>query len=137
MGLIYNFQFVGQINMGGGVVFNYPATLSVIAPYLVSCEARVPAVPAARYCKRSFGFSRLFHFLFQCKIPLIECFPLGGQLGVFIFPCLCRDCGLAVHYALGIIFRCRKQDLLGFGQRLLSLVFEKNVGLLDMLFQSA
>ena len=58
MGLINNFQFVGQKNMGGGAVFNYPAALSVIAPYLVSCKARVPAVPAARYCKRSFGFSR-------------------------------------------------------------------------------
>jgi len=46
---------------------------------------------------------------------LLECFPLGSQLGVFIFPCLCRDCGLAVHYAFEIIFRRRKQDLLRFG----------------------
>ena len=51
-------------------------------------------------------FLGFFHFLFQCKIPLIERFPLGGQLGVFFFPCLCRDCGLAVHYAFEIIFRC-------------------------------
>ena len=51
-------------------------------------------------------FLRFFHFLFQCKIPLIKRFPLGGQLGVFFFPCLCRDCGLAVHYAFEIIFRC-------------------------------
>ena len=58
MGLINNFQFVGQKNMGGGAVFHYPAALFVIVPYLVSCKARVPAVPAARYCKRSFGFSR-------------------------------------------------------------------------------
>ena len=75
-------------------------------------------------------FLRFFHFLFQCKIPLIKRFPLGGQLGVFFFPCLCRDCGLSVHHAFEIIFRRRKQDLLGFGQRLLSLVLEINVGLL-------
>ncbi len=50
-------------------------------------------------------FLRFFHFLFQCKIPLIECFPLGGQLGVFFFPWLCRDYGLAVHHAFKIIFR--------------------------------
>lgn len=31
-------------------------------------------------------FLRFFHFLFQCKIPLIERFPLGGQFGVFFFP---------------------------------------------------
>ncbi len=136
MGLIYNFQFVRQKNMGGGVVFNYPAALSVIAPYLVSCKARVPAVPAARYCKRSFGFSWLLSLLLLMQ-DTIECFPLSSQLGVFIFPCLCRDCGLAVHYAFEIIFRRRKQDFLGFGQRLLSLVLEINVGLLDMFFQSA
>ena len=51
-------------------------------------------------------FLGFFHFLFQCKIPLIKRFPLGGQLGVFFFPCLCRDCGLAVHHAFEIIFRC-------------------------------
>ena len=32
-------------------------------------------------------FLCFFHFLFQCKIPLIEFFPLGGQLGIFFFPC--------------------------------------------------
>jgi hypothetical protein len=31
-------------------------------------------------------FLRFFHFLFQCKIPLIERFPPGGQFGVFFFP---------------------------------------------------
>ena len=31
-----------------------PAALSVIAPYPVFCGFAVPAVPAARYCKRSF-----------------------------------------------------------------------------------
>ena len=50
-------------------------------------------------------YLRFFYFLFQYKIPLIERFPLGGQLGVFFFPCLCRDCGLAVHHAFEIIFR--------------------------------
>ena len=50
-------------------------------------------------------FLGFFYFLFQCKIPLIKRFPLGGQLGVFFFPCLCRDCGLAVHHAFEIIFR--------------------------------
>ena len=38
---------------------DYPAALRVIAPYPAFCEAVVPAVPVARYCKRSFGFSRL------------------------------------------------------------------------------
>ena len=33
---------------------DYPAALSVIAPYPVFCGFAVPAVPAARYCKRSF-----------------------------------------------------------------------------------
>ncbi len=35
------------------------AALSVTAPYPAPCGAAVPAVPAARYCKRSFGFPRL------------------------------------------------------------------------------
>ena len=62
-----------------------------------------------------------FYFLFPRKIPLGERFPLGGQLGILRFPCLCRDCGLAVPHAFEIIFRCCKQDLLTFGQRLLPL----------------
>ena len=41
-------------------------------------------------------FLGFFHFLFQCKIPLVERFPLGGQLGILRFPRLCRDRGLAV-----------------------------------------
>ena len=40
----------------------------------------------------------LFHFPFQCKIPPVERFPLGGQLGIFRFPCLYRQGGLAVHH---------------------------------------
>ena len=55
-------------------------------------------------------FPGFFHFLFQYKIPLIERFPLGGQLGVFFFPCLCRDCGFSVHHAFEIVFRRCKQD---------------------------
>ena len=39
-----------------------------------------------------------FHFPFQCKIPPVERFPLGGQLGIFRFPCLYRQGGLAVHH---------------------------------------
>ena len=74
-------------------------------------------------------FLCFFHFLFQCNIPLIECFPLGGQLGVFIFPWLCRDCDLAVHHAFELVLRRRKQDLFGFGQRLLLFVLEINVSL--------
>ena len=67
-------------------------------------------------------FLCFFHFLFECKIPPVERFPLGGQLGILRFPCLCRDCGLAIHHAFQIIFRRRKQDLLAFRQRLLSLI---------------
>ncbi len=40
-----------------------------------------------------------FHFFFQRKIPLIERFPLGGQLGILRFPYLHRQGGLAVHHA--------------------------------------
>ena len=63
-------------------------------------------------------FLGFFHFLFQRKIPLVERFPLGGQLGILRFPCLCRNGGLAVHHAFEIVPRRRKQDLLGFVQRL-------------------
>ena len=68
-------------------------------------------------------FLCFFYFLFQCKIPLIECFSLSGQLGVFFFPCLCRNYGLAVHHTFEISFRRRKQDLLGFGQQLVAECF--------------
>ena len=50
----------------GGV--DYPAALSFSVPYPVSCGA-APAVPAARYCKRSIGFARLLS-LPQNGIPL-------------------------------------------------------------------
>ena len=76
-----------------------------------------------------------FHFLFEYKIPLIECVPLVGQLGILCFPCLCGNGGLAVHHTFQIIFRRRKQDLLGFGQFLFPLVLEINIRLLDVLFQ--
>ena len=45
----------------------------------------------------------LFHFPFQCKIPPIERFPFGGQLGILCFPCLYRQGGLAVHHAFSDI----------------------------------
>ena len=38
---------------------NYPAALLVTAPHPAPCGAAAPAVPAARYCKHSFGFARL------------------------------------------------------------------------------
>jgi len=76
-----------------------------------------------------------FYFFFQRKIPLVERFPFGGQLGVLCFPCLCRNGGLAVHHAFEVIPRRRKQDLLGFGQLLFALVLEINIRLLDVLFQ--
>ena len=72
-----------------------------------------------------------FHFPFQRKIPPVERFSLGGQLGILRFPCLCRNGGLAVHHAFEIIFRRREKDLLGLGQRLFPLVLEVNVGLLN------
>ncbi len=112
---------------------DYAANLSVIVPYPAPCSVAIPAVPAVRYCKRLSGFLGFF----QRKIPLMECFPLGGQHGILYFPCLCRDCGLVVHHAFEIVFRRCKQDLLGFGQRLLSLVLEINAGLFYVLFQSA
>ena len=71
-----------------------------------------------------FGF---FHFLFQRKIPPVERFPLGGQLGILRFPCLYRQGGLAVHHAFQIVVRRREQDLLGFGQMLFPFVLEVNV----------
>ncbi len=71
------------------------------------------------------------------KLPPVERFPLGGQLGILRFPCLYRQGGLAVHHAFQIVVRRREQDLLGLGQRLFPLVLEINVGLLDVLFQSA
>ncbi len=43
-----------------------------------------------------------FHFLFQREIPLIECFPLGGQLGILRFPCLYRQGGLALSKGRGV-----------------------------------
>lgn len=43
----------------GGADVDYPATLSVIAPYPVFCGVAVPSVPAARYCRRSFVSARL------------------------------------------------------------------------------
>ena len=53
-------------------------------------------------------FLRFFHFLFQCKIPLIERFPLDGQLGIFFFPCLCRK---SVHRAIATEWaRFRKEN---------------------------
>ena len=39
-----------------------------------------------------------FHFPFQRKIPPVERFPLGGQLGILRFPCLYRQGGLADHH---------------------------------------
>lgn len=78
-----------------------------------------------------------FHFPFEYKIPLIERFPLGGQRGIFLFPCPCRNSGLAVHHAFQIIPRRRKQDLLGFGQLLFAPVLEINVRLLYVLFKVA
>ena len=44
------------------------AALSVTAPYPAPCGAAAPAVPAARYCKRSCGFARLLSLLYQRKI---------------------------------------------------------------------
>ena len=41
---------------------------SVTAPYPAPCGAAAPAVPAARYCKRSCGFARLLSLLYQRKI---------------------------------------------------------------------
>ncbi len=35
-------------------------------------------------------FLGFFHFLFQHKIPLIECFPFDSQFGILCFPCFCR-----------------------------------------------
>ena len=78
-----------------------------------------------------------FHFPFQRKIPPVERFPLGGPLGILRFPCLYRQGGLAVHHAFQIVVRRRKQDLLGLGQTLFPLVLEINLGLFDVLFQSA
>ena len=49
-----------------------------------------------------------FHFLFQRKIPPVERFPLGGQLGILRFPCLYRQGGLAVHHAFQIVVRRRE-----------------------------
>ncbi len=40
---------------------NYPAALLVTVLYSAPSGAAAPAVPAARYCKRSFGFARLAH----------------------------------------------------------------------------
>jgi len=60
----------------------YLTALSVIAPYPAPCGAAAPTVPAARYCKRSFGFARLLSLPFQRKIPPVERFPLGGQFGI-------------------------------------------------------
>lgn len=42
-----------------GMVLTIPAALSVTTPYPASCAVRVPAVPATRYCKRSFVSARL------------------------------------------------------------------------------
>ena len=66
---------------------------------------------------------------FQRKMPLMEGFPLGGQPGVLCFSCVYLQGGLAVHHAFQIVVRRREQDLLDFGQRLLSLVLEVNIGL--------
>ena len=51
-----NFGFIGLINVQNRVAagVDNPAAPSVIAPCPAPCVAAVPAVPAARYCKRSF-----------------------------------------------------------------------------------
>ena len=46
-------------NRAAEICVHYPAALSVIVPYPAPCGAAAPAVPDARYCKRSFGFARL------------------------------------------------------------------------------
>ena len=54
---IVNFQFIGLIklqNRAAVIGIDYPTPLSVIVLYPAPCLAAVPAVPAARYCKRSF-----------------------------------------------------------------------------------
>ena len=67
-----NIRFIGlikKLNRAAEICVHYPAALSVTAPYPAPCGAAAPAVPAARYCKRSFGFSRLLS-LPQNGIPL-------------------------------------------------------------------
>ena len=108
-----------------------PLPLHILCPALCVFPLFLPqdTVNALSYL---LGF---FHFPFEYKIPLIERFPLGGQFGIFLFPCLCRNGGLAVHHAFQIIPRRRKQDLLGFCQLLFPLVLEINIRLFDVLFQ--
>ena len=77
----------------------------------------------------------LLYLGFEGEIPLVEFFPLGGQLVVFRFPCLCRDCGLAVHHAFEVVPRRRELDALRVRQRLFPLVLEVNLRLPDVLFQ--
>ena len=75
------FQFIGLIkvqNRATGQVLTIPPPLSVISPYPVFCGAVVPSVPAARYCKRSFGFARFSRFrsLRSVRMPR---FSIGAQ----------------------------------------------------------
>ena len=64
-----------------------------------------------------------FYLVFEGNVPLIKVAPLGGQLGIFRFSSLCRQGGLAIHYAFKVVFRRRKEDFFGFGSRLFALVF--------------
>lgn len=72
-----------QIKTNGGGVGVIPAALSVTAPYPAPCGAAAPAVPAARYCKRSFGFARLSRFRSPRSVRMPR-FSIGAQAR---YPC--------------------------------------------------
>ena len=60
-----------------------PTARSVIALYPAPCGAAAPAVPAARYCKRSFGFARLSRFRSPRSVRMPR-FSIGAQAR---YPC--------------------------------------------------
>lgn len=62
--------------------------MTVIAPYPAFYGLLFPLFLPQDTINALSDFLGFFYFLFQCKIPLIKRFPLGGQLGVFFFPCL-------------------------------------------------
>lgn len=60
-----------------------PAALLVTAPYPAPCVAVAPAVPAARCCKRSFGFARISRFRSPRSVRIPR-FSIGAQAR---YPC--------------------------------------------------
>ena len=71
-----------RLKQGGGVGVTIPPLCSLSLHILFSAGLLFPLFLPQDTVNALSDFLRFF----QCKIPLIERFPLGGQFGVFFFP---------------------------------------------------